>query len=174
MILTGEEIKKEVLNNRIHIKPFFSENLNPNSYNYHLGPIILEISDSVVDPKRKSKVKKIKLSSKGFVLRPGRIYLGSTIEEIGSDYYVTTLIGRSSVGRLGLYLQITADLGHMGSKHCWTLELCVVQPLIVYPKMKIGQVSFWEPFGAPLTEKFDGKYQKYCVPKISEMYKNIL
>jgi dCTP deaminase len=88
----------------------------------------------------------------GFLLRPGRIYLGSTLEIIGSDTYVPSLIGRSSLGRLGLFLQITADLGHLGTKHCWTLELKTVQPLIIYAGMRIGQVSFWKPEGLELLQ----------------------
>ena len=80
---------------------------------------------------------------------------------------MTSLIGRSSVGRLGLFLQITADLGQLGAKHSWTLELKVVQPLIVYPMMKIGQVSFWVPEGE--FSDYDGKYAKYSTVHGSEI-----
>jgi dCTP deaminase len=106
-------------------------------------------------------------------LQPKKLYLGSTVEEIGSDHFVTQLIGRSSVGRLGLFLQITASLGHVGSKHCWTLELKVVQPLRIYPNMKIGQVSFWKMDGVDMID-YNGKYQKYSLPHISEFYKEIV
>ena len=82
------------------------------------------------------------------------------------------LIGRSSVGRLGLFLQITAPLGHIGTCHNWTLELKVVQPLIVYPKMKIGQVSFWYVTGDNKTN-YEGKYWKYSGPHISEIYNEL-
>jgi dCTP deaminase len=47
------------------------------------------------------------------------------------------------MGRLGLFLNMTADLGHIGTKSNWTLELTAVQPLRIYPGMVIGQVSFW-------------------------------
>jgi hypothetical protein len=45
------------------------------------------------------------------------------LEELGSRKYAMSLIGRSSIGRLGLFLQVSANLGHTGSSHCWTLEL---------------------------------------------------
>ena len=93
---------------------------------------------------------KIIIPPEGYVLQPGIIYLGHTYESIGSNTYVPSLIGRSSLGRLGLFLQITADLGNIGTGHKWTLELKVVQPLRVYPKMRIGQVSFWQAEGLEL------------------------
>jgi dCTP deaminase len=169
MILTGEEIKKQVGLDRIHIVPFMEEHVNPNSYNYRLAPDLLEITDDLIDPKSKQQVQKIFLREEGYLLQPGRLYLGSTVEEIGSDHYVTSLIGRSSVGRLGIFLQITADLGHLGAKHRWTLELKVVQPVVVYPLMKIGQVSFWCVEGG--TDRlYEGKYAKYSAAQRSEIY----
>jgi dCTP deaminase len=169
MIISGKEIKKQVEQGRIHISPFIEEHINPNSYNYRLHEDLLEILDLPIDPKREPNLQKIKIGEEGYVLQPGKLYLGSTVEEIGSDYYVTSLIGRSSVGRLGLFLQITADLGHVGAKHRWTLELKVVQPLIVYPLMKIGQVSFWTVEGN-LNHLYNGKYAKYSEAHCSELH----
>ena len=116
MILTGEEIIRQVAFGRIHISPFIKKNINPNSYNYRLAPELLEIVDNPIDPKSEQQFCKIQIPEEGFMLLPGHLYLGSTMEEFGSDYYVTSLIGRSSVGRLGIFLQITADLGHLGAK----------------------------------------------------------
>lgn len=169
MILGGLKIKEEVEKGNIVIKPFNEKLLNPNSYNYTLGEELLLIEDEVIDPKVKSKFKKIKLTNKGYILKPNRLYLGSTNEIIGSDIYVTQLIGRSSVGRLGLFLQVTAPLGHTGCKHKWTLELKVVEPLRVYPYMKIGQVTFWNVDGKEL--RYTGEYNKYLEPHISKFYK---
>ena len=147
MILTGLKIKEEVKKGNIFIEPFNESLLNPNSYNYRLADELLEISDDVIDPKKPCNYKVIKLDEKGYVLKPNTLYLGSTVEKIGSKEYVTQLIGRSSVGRLGLFLQVSAPLGHVGCHHCWTLELKVVEPLRVYPNMKIGQVTFWKITG---------------------------
>lgn len=172
MILTGQEIHREVTNGKIHIFPFVKENINPNSYNYRLDDTILEVCSNEINAKERVKYREIKLTEEGYCLQPNKLYLGNTYEEIGSDYYVTQLIGRSSVGRLGLFLQITASLGHMGSKHKWTLELTCVQPVIVYPFMKIGQVSFWTMQGEKL-EGYEGKYQKFNKPHISEFYNEL-
>lgn len=171
MILTGTEIKKRVDSGEITLDPFVDDLMNPNSYNYRLGDIILEIIDDVVDTKIPYTTKEIRIPEEGYVLQPGRTYLGVTCEKIGSTKFVPSLIGRSSLGRLGLFLQITADLGHLGTSHHWTLELKCVQPLRVYPKMRIGQVSFWQPEGLELLEidylQKQGNYAEYSTPQPS-------
>src|SRR5208282_4842071 len=137
MILTGPAIKSAVKRGDVALEPFDETDLNPNSYNYHLAYSVLVLGHG-------GKLsRKVSLPAGGYVLKPGKVYLGATLERIGSDRYVTLLLGRSSIGRLGIFLNVTADLGHIGSCSHWTLELTVVQPVRIYPKMKIGQVSFW-------------------------------
>lgn len=170
MILSGLKIKEEIEKNNIFIEPFEEKLVNPNSYNYRLGNILLEIDEDIIDSKKETKYKTIKLTEKGYVLKPHKLYLGSTFEKIGSNKYVTQLIGRSSIGRLGLFLQVTAPLGHVGCNHNWTLELKAVQPLRVYPGMKIGQVTFWVIDGSIDKTYKNGKYN-YSKPHISMFYK---
>lgn len=170
MILTGNQIEKERKAGRITIEPFECSMVNPNSYNYRLAETLYKVKEDVIDSKKPTSYEKIVIPKEGYVLQPGILYLGSTMEVIGSDTYSMQLIGRSSVGRLGLFLQVSAPLGHIGTSHCWTLELKSVQPLRVYPRMKIGQVSFWCVSGENnLT--YDSKYWKYTKPHISEIYR---
>jgi len=157
MILTGPAIETAVKNGRVVLEPFDAANLNPNSYNYHLGETLLILGSGG----RRSK--KIKLDADGFILEPGQLYLGTTKETIGSEFFVTLLLGRSSVGRLGIFLNVTADLGHIGSRSRWTLELTVVQPVRIYPHMKIGQVSFWMT-DHRTTHRYKGRYHKDARP----------
>ena len=171
MILSGLKIKEEIINSNIFIEPFDDNLMNPNSYNYRLGYELLEIDEEIIDSKKKTKTRLIKLTDDGYVLKPHKLYLGSTFECIGSKSYVTQLIGRSSIGRLGLFLQVTAPLGHVGCKHRWTLELKAVQPIKVYPKMRIGQVTFWKIFGNNDKTYIDGKYNNYSKPHVSMFYK---
>jgi len=137
VILTGPAIKAAAQKGHIFIEPFDEANLNPNSYNYHLSDRLLVPSSAGM------RWRKVRMPSEGFVLQPGTIYLGATLEQIGSSRFVTLLLGRSSIGRLGIFLNVTADLGHLGSCSHWTLELIAVQPVRIYPNMKVGQVSFW-------------------------------
>jgi dCTP deaminase len=109
----------------------------------------------------------IGLPEDGFLLDPHRVYLGHTFEVLGSSVYAMSLIGRSSTGRLGLFLQVSADLGHTGSVHRWTLEIVAVKPIVLYPGMSIGQISFWQNYG-DVTPYLSG-YSDYSLPQISRL-----
>lgn len=159
MILTGNEIEKELKKSNIVIEPFNKNQLNPNSYNYRINDEIIDFSNN--------RIKKIKIPKSGFVLKPHKIYLSSTYEILGSEKYAMSLIGRSSLGRLGLFLQVSANLGHTGSKHSWTLELVSTKPIRIYPKMIIGQISFWTNKGKIIPYK--KSYSKYNKPKQSKI-----
>lgn len=153
MILTGSKIKKEVRRGNISIKPFSPSQINPNSYNYRLGSKlkVFEKFDG-----NKSLFKGIEIPREGYVLEPRKMYLATTKEIIGSSKYAMSLIGRSSMGRYGLFLQCSANLGHTTSKHRWTLEIVATMPIKLYPGMIIGQVSFWRNFGS--VKKYKGQY----------------
>ena len=159
MILTGEEIKKEYCSGNISISHFDERMINPNSYNYRLSENI-KVFNSVGEDGPSFELKKI--PQEGFVLSPGKMYLGSTLEKLGSSKYAMSLIGRSSLGRLGLFLQLSANLGHATSNHCWTLELMATRGLRIYPEMKIGQISFWECNGE--IDQYNGIYGKMNSP----------
>jgi dCTP deaminase len=147
--------------------------LNPNSLDYRIDYNLLELADLPVDPKKRTSYGKIDFTDDGYVLSPNKTYLANTYEEIGSDLFVPSLIGKTSLGRLGLFLQITADLGNLGAKHKWTLELKAVQPIRIYPMMHIGQVTFWSTIGEN-DIKYNGKYDKFSEAKSSEIYKEFL
>ncbi|MFD7505406.1 deoxycytidine deaminase [Streptomyces sp. NPDC059850] len=150
MILTGSAIEQAVSCGDITIDPFDPDLVNPNSYNYRLGDVLKVPIDGPADPRMETALKTVHIPVGGYELQPGTLYLGATVERIGSARYVTSLIGRSSLGRLGTFLQISADLAQLGALHQWTLEIVVVQPLTIYAGMRVGQVSFWERAGAPM------------------------
>jgi dCTP deaminase len=163
MILTGPEIRAAHAAGDISIEPFDPAKIGPNGYDYHLGDSLIRI-DSDAGGRLSSASHEI--PKQGLLLEPGCLYLGSTHERIGSHVYAMTLLGRSSVGRLGIFLNVTADLGHVGSDSHWTLELSVVQPVYVYAGMCIGQVAFWEVEGARAI--YDGRYKGDVRPEQSK------
>lgn len=170
MILTGKEIKEQVEKGRIQIEPFNEKQLNPNSYNFKLGTILKYYTNQVLDPKIKQDVVEVTISEEGYILYPGKIYLGHTLEIMGSDYYVPIIKGRSSTARLGLFVHITADIIDIGSHNQWTLQLYAVQPIKIYPFTLIGQVTFWKVYGE--VELYRGKYQGSMGPHESRIYKD--
>jgi len=144
MILTGSSIAAERTVGRIILEPFSPDQVNPNSYNYRLGATL---KVPVVGKDGSVTFRTQEIDDGGYVLEPHTMYLGSTAELIGSNRYAMSLIGRSSLGRLGLFLQVSANLGHTGSAHHWTLELVAAQPIRIYPGMVVGQVTFWDNLG---------------------------
>lgn len=170
MILSGKKIKEEVENKKIIIYPFNNENINPNSYNYTLDDYIKVYEEEILDTKKKIKTKTIEIPNDGMILEPNKLYLGCTKEIIGSDYYVPIITGRSSTGRLGLFVQITSDLVDIGFKGKLTLQFCATQPVKIYKGMKIGQVMFWKVFGE--ADLYKGKYQNSEEPRQSEIWRD--
>ncbi len=160
MILTGTEIEKQVSAGNICLAPFDRRQLNPNSYNYRLGPLLrlpqVDVETGAVS------FETTRIPEMGYVLHPGTMMLGHTLESVGSRRYAMSLIGRSSLGRLGLFLQVSANLGHTTSDHCWTLELVAALPIRLYAGMMIGQVSFWSNQGDVLC--LGKTYANYSIP----------
>jgi dCTP deaminase len=87
------------------------------------------------------------IPAEGVILQPNRLYLGETLEIIGSEQHACELYGTLSVAALGVWIQVSAPLGHTGAIVRWTLEIRVAQPIRVHPGMQIGKVAFWEVRG---------------------------
>jgi dCTP deaminase len=172
MILTGPQIIESAATGRIRISPFELDQVNPNSYNVRLGSTLRTYDTDVIDAYRPNPTRSVAMDSDGYVLRPDELYLGHTVEEVGSDHYVPLLFGRSSVGRLGLFVEITAPIGDIGFHGQWTLMLSPVRPLRVYPEMKIGQIMFFESYGE--IELYSGKYQRSVGPQESRYWRDVV
>lgn len=158
MILTGSRLRDETLRGRITIDPFDESQLEPNSYGFRLGrEILCYDAGDTLDCRRKPAPRDKVLDAQGGIeLLPGRLYLGSTLEIIGSPYYAATLYARRSTSTMGMWIQFSAPLGHCGAIVSWTLEIMVVHPVIVYAGMRIGKCAFWLPQGE--VSPYEGKY----------------
>ena len=113
MILSGKEIARHI-GREIVIEPYDPARLNPNSYNLSLAPELLVYENEVLDMKTPNPARRIEIPEEGLLLEPGRLYLGRTNEFTKTDRYVPMLEGRSSTGRLGLFIHVTAGFGDVG------------------------------------------------------------
>jgi len=170
MILSGLEILKN-LNNGIEIEPFNKEQLNPNSYNLRLHNELLIYTSNELDMKKENKAERIIIPKEGLLLEPGKLYLGRTVEYTKTDKYIPMLEGRSSIGRLGLFIHVTAGFGDVGFRGYWTLEIFCVQPIKIYPNVEICQIYYHNIDGAYETYK-KGKYQNNEDIQASMLYKD--
>ena len=161
MILTGAEIEVQVEEGLIEIKPFLSENVGANSVDLRLADEILYYdfpSTGTLDCRKEPKTKKLKKNVDGsYTLFPNILYLGRTIERLGSSKYVPLVEGRSSIGRLGIQVHMTAGVGDLGFYGTITLEICVVHPIKVYPRSRICQVLWVKSLGEE--RLYRGRYQ---------------
>lgn len=170
MILTGPKIQEEVLSGKIILDPFDAIQINPNSYDVRLGRTLKVYKEHVLDTRIKNETEIITIPDEGMILYPHRLYLGHTIERFGSNDYVPIIRGKSSTGRLGLFIHITADLIDIGSIGTSTLMFHAVQPVRIIPRMRIAQVTFWRVYGDIIL--YEGKYQGSFEPHESQTYKD--
>ena len=171
MILSGDEIRKH-LGSEIVIDPFDESNLNPNSYNMTLHDEIMIYEEVVLDMRQPSRVRRIQIPEDGLVLNPNQLYLGRTAEYTETHNFVPMIEGRSSVGRLGLFVHVTAGFGDVGFKGHWTLEMFAVQPVKIYPRVPICQIFFHEIKGE-ITEYCSEKYQNARDIQPSLLYREL-
>lgn len=168
-LLTCQAIKAAVAEGDIEITPFDEKFIGPHSIDIHLDNELLTYGQTaddyekyhdqvILDTRKTNNTMWTQINSeRGIVLKPGVLYLGSTIESVYSRKYAWQVDGRSSIGRLGLSVHSTAGYGDVGFRGNITLELSVIQPVVVYPGLRIGQLSF-----LPLTGEislYRGKYQ---------------
>lgn len=176
MILSDQQILEEISKGTIIIEPFDQKNLGSNSYDVHLSKYFATYNDTVLDAKKHNEITHFEISEEGFVLEPGKLYLGSTFEYTESLAHVPFLEGKSSTGRLGIDIHATAGKGDVGFCGYWTLEISVSMPVRVYPGMPIGQLIYYPVLGEiknPYNKKESAKYvNKDPKPKESMMWKN--
>ena len=156
----------------IIITPFDEKRINPNSYNLSLADELLVYEKEALDMKKPNPTKRIVIPDEGLLLEPNRLYLGRTNEFTKTDRYVPMLEGRSSTGRLGLFIHVTAGFGDIGFAGYWTLEIFCVQPVRIYPNVEICQIYYHDIDG-----EYDlyssGKYQNNSGIQASLMYKDL-
>ena len=158
MILSGKKICEKI-GKEIIIDPFNEKSINPNSYNLTLHNELMVYEEKTLDMKTPNPTRTILIPEEGIVLQPGTLYLARTREYTETHAYVPMLEGRSSVGRLGLFVHVCAGFGDVGFKGYWTLEIHCVQPIRVYAGVGICQIYY---------HSIEGEYEPY----ISGKYQN--
>ncbi len=157
MILSGIEIEKR-LGKDIFIEPFDKKRLNPNSYNLTLHHELLTYEHPVLDMKKQNSTQSLFIPTKGLLLEPGQLYLGRINEHTKTHNLVPMLEGRSSIGRLGLFIHITAGFGDVGFCGYWTLEIFCIHPIRIYAGVEICQI-YYHTIEGEYTPYKNGKYQ---------------
>jgi dCTP deaminase len=162
MILTDKTIIDEIAAGNIVIEPLIEANIGTNSVDLTLSNTLLMYTNHVLDTRKKNAYAPFIIPEEGMILQPNILYLASTVEYTETLRHVPLLHGKSSLARLGLYIHICAGFGDVGFRGHWTLELAVIQPVKIYPGMKIAQICYHDISEMPYTDyanKADAKYK---------------
>jgi len=114
MILSDNDIAKHLSVSSLVISPIQENQIQPASVDLRLDRYLLDEDGEKID-----------IFDESYMLQPGEFLLGSTIEYVEiPDFLVGRVDGRSSIGRLGVMVHITA--GYIDPGFCGniTLEIC--------------------------------------------------
>ena len=153
MILSDTTIYDVIVNKQIYlVNPFNEEMLQANSIDLTLGRELKNIHGKCID-----------LSQDSYKIKPNEFLLGSTDERIQVPHdLVAHIDGKSSIGRLGVFIHVSSgfiDSGYVGDI---TLEIynCSDKEFELYHGMPICQIVF-ETLTAPVTKPYGRRNNHY-------------
>lgn len=150
MLLSDKGILDEIDTGEIEVSPFNLSFLSPASLDVHLGGEFLfpagDVSLGIVDPAKKQAAKKVKPDHGELGIPPNQFLLGSTVEKLTLGRNVAARFeGKSSLGRLGIMVHVTAGFIDPGFSGTVTIEIVNLsgRPAILRIGQPIGQLCFF-------------------------------
>jgi dCTP deaminase len=185
VVLSDAAIRRAIDTGAIGIDPYEPELMQPSSLDVRVDRFFRVFRNSRypfidvrVEQEELTELVEVE-GDEAFILHPGEFVLGSTLERVTlPNDLVARLEGKSSLGRLGLLIHSTAGFIDPGWDGHVTLELSNVAnlPITIYPRMKIGQISFVqlsEPAERPYgSGGLGSKYQGQRGPTPSRYWQN--
>ncbi len=136
------------------MSPFDRDQLNPASYDVRLSSVVRWFDTEIAELDTADLVRHtISHEDESFILEPGMFVLGSTIEKVRLPMdLVARVEGKSSLGRLGLMVHVTAGYIDPGFEGQITLEIKNVNniPIRLHWSMRIAQIAFQRMSSAPI------------------------
>ena len=154
------------------VYPFNKDNIQPNGIDLRLGTKIINYNDlGTIDSLGEIPCGEfVNGENGGFVLEPHSFYLGTTSEQvIIPEDKVGRVEGRSSIGRLGVTVHVTAGFIDSGFNGHVTLEIANLSnnKVILYPNQRVCQLVV-ESVGC-ISEVYNGKYNHQVLPAPSRI-----
>lgn len=190
-MLTDREIRAAKEDGRLDITPYDLKMVEPASYDLTLGEDVKIFTPTLKEQGFRGALDikepvdhlflPYKINPQGLVIAPQDFILATTEQRVRlGDEIIGRVEGKSSLGRLGLLVHVTAGYIDPGFDGEITLELknLLPVPIRIYAGMKIAQLSFlpaldmaegmWGYAGRP----YSGKYQGQTGPAIPQMWRN--
>ena len=184
-ILSDKTIKEYLEEGKIVIDSLKDEQqIQPSSVDMRLGDefkVFKVIRKPYIDPKDEEDIAEYMESStvpegEAFIIHPNEFALATTQEYVKvPDDLVARVEGRSSMGRLGVTMHVTAGYVDAGFEGRITLEISNIgaMPVALYPGQRVCQLVFETmttpaelPYGHP---KRNSKYMKQLKPESSRV-----
>ena len=184
-ILSDKTIKEYLEEGKIVIDPLKDEQqIQPSSVDMRLGDefkVFKVIRKPYIDPRDEEDIAEYMESStvpegEAFIIHPNEFALATTQEYVKvPDDLVARVEGRSSMGRLGVTMHVTAGYVDPGFEGRITLEISNIgaMPVALYPGQRVCQLVFETmttpaelPYGHP---KRNSKYMKQLKPESSRV-----
>ena len=184
-ILSDKTIKEYLEEGKIVIDPLKDEQqIQPSSVDMRLGDefkVFKVLRKPYIDPKDDEDIAEYMESStvpegEAFIIHPNEFALATTQEYVKvPDDLVARVEGRSSMGRLGVTMHVTAGYVDPGFEGRITLEISNIgaMPVALYPGQRVCQLVFETmttpaelPYGHP---KRNSKYMKQLKPESSRV-----
>ncbi len=184
-ILSDKTMKEYLEEGKIVIDPLKDEQqIQPSSVDMRLGDefkVFKVIRKPYIDPKDEEDIAEYMESStvpegEAFIIHPNEFALATTQEYVKvPDDLVARVEGRSSMGRLGVTMHVTAGYVDPGFEGRITLEISNIgaMPVALYPGQRVCQLVFETmttpaelPYGHP---KRNSKYMKQLKPESSRV-----
>lgn len=184
-ILSDKTIKEYLEEGKIVIDPLKDEQqIQPSSVDMRLGDefkVFKVIRKPYIDPKDEEDIAEYMESStvpegEAFIIHPNEFALATTQEYVKvPDDLVARVEGRSSMGRLGVTMHVTAGYVDPGFEGRITLEISNIgaMPVALYPGQRVCQLVF-ETMTTPAELPYDhpkrnSKYMKQLKPESSRV-----
>lgn len=152
-MLSDAHVHRLITSGDIGYTPYSRDYLNPASIDMTLEPRIRvpkrgpESQFGVIDTRhvRPDHTELVEIPDGGYALYPGRFILACTYERVRiPDWMAARVEGKSSLGRIGLVVHITAGFIDPGFEGNITLEIANLSPwtILLHPGMRIAQLAF--------------------------------
>ena len=173
MILSDISIKKLIKSKKLTIKDLGQDTIQPGSVDLTLGTPALLLkywaTNGILDFSAKMEYEKIQ--GPEFIIPPHSFILATTKEYISLPKDISGFVeGRSSVGRMGLFIQNAAVVGP-GFKGKLTLELynANILPIRLSAGHRICQLILFQ-MDREAGKGYSGKYQNQTGPEGTKIF----
>ena len=184
-ILSDKNIKEYLKEGKIGFEPLQDEKqIQPSSVDMRLGDefkVFKVIRKPYIDPEDEEDIASymeamIVPEGEAFIIHPNEFALATTLEYVKvPDDLVARVEGRSSMGRLGVTMHVTAGFIDPGFEGKITLEISNIgaMPVALYPGQRVCQIVFETmttpselPYGHP---ERNSKYMGQTRPESSRI-----